>query len=367
MAADVLPQLKHTSPIFVLDDVIYVGGYGEATEIPDPEGSIRLLFDLLDGSRTVAELHEGVAARYPQVTLDEVRTAIDQFDKAGFLQNGAVTAEGLFDEYEIARWERNFNFFGSYVSLDENKYECQRRLRDARIVLLGLGGLGSHILLDLAAMGAGHVRVSEFDRVELSNLNRQILYRDGDIGQAKIDLATARVQEFNPRIEIEKRPGRIESTEDVVRIVDGADVVIAVADRPKMELAQWINAGCVRAGVPLVTGGLETQRAVYYTVIPGQSGCVECWRTQVYRVDPVSAGLLTEKRRRNIGGDNAAFCPLVTMTTGLLIGEVTRLITGIAPPAALGRMMELPFADFQLRECERWDRVPDCGVCGHLG
>src|SRR5882724_8164891 len=197
MSADTLPQLKHTSPVFILDGTIYVGGYGEATEITDPDGSVQLLFKLLDGTRTVSDLYRDLALGYPKVTLSDVQAAIAQFDEAGFLQNALATPDGVFDDYEVRRWERNFNFFGSYAQLSENKYEYQRRLRDTRVTLLGLGGLGTHILLDMAAMGVGNVRVVEFDRVEISNLNRQILYRDDDIGKLKIDLAVRRVEEFN--------------------------------------------------------------------------------------------------------------------------------------------------------------------------
>lgn len=365
MIDTVLPQVKHSTPAFTADGVVYVGGYGEATEIPDEDGSVRRLFELLDGTRTVEELHAELATRYAHITLGEVRTAIEQFDQAGFLIDANVSPDGVLDDYELRRWERNINFFGSYCTLADNKYQQQRKLLDSRVTLLGLGGLGSHLLLDLAALGVGHVRVVEFDTVELSNLNRQILYRDSDIGQPKIDLAVARVQQFNPRIQIEKVPRKIESTQDVLDAVFDADVVISVADRPKMEINHWVNEGCVRAGIPLLTGGLDTQRAVYYTIIPGQTGCIECWRLQVFRTDEVSATLLTEKRERKIGGDNAAFVPLVTMTTGLLIGEYVRLATGIAPPVAAGRLMQLRFDDYELSEYERWTRLLDCPVCGH--
>lgn len=156
----------------------------------------------------------------------------------------------------------------------------------------------------------------------------------------------------------------ISSPQDVVDIATGVDLVVCVADRPKMEIMHWVNEGCVRTGTPLVTGGLETQRAVHYTMIPGTTGCVECWRRQVLRDDPLSGTLLTDKRERGISGDNAAFGPLVTMTTGLLLGEVVRLITGVVPPVAAGRMMQLRFDDYAYSEAERWQRDPDCPLCG---
>ncbi len=358
------PQLKHTSPVYGSDEIIYIGGYGTVTEIADPDGSVRRLLGLLDGTRTAEGVHAALAAEYPHITFDEVATAIEQFDGAGFLIDAAITADGILTQYDLDRWQRNINFFGSYSRLGDNKYERQRRLRDCRITLLGLGGLGTHLLMDLAAMGVGHIRVVEFDRVELSNLNRQILYRESDIGKPKIELAVARVREFAPRLDIEAVTRKISSADDVAELSAGADVVVCVADRPKMEIINWVNEGCVRTGTALVTGGLDTQRVIYYVVLPGQTGCIECWKRQVMRDDTVSRALIEEKRARQIGGDNAAFCPLVTATAALMLAEVTRIVTGIAPPIAAGRLMELFFDDFVLHEYERWDRQDDCPVCG---
>ncbi|MET9469543.1 ThiF family adenylyltransferase [Streptomyces sp. NPDC006544] len=363
-AATRRPQLKHTSPTFGSGETIFIGGYGEVTEIADPTGAVRRLLALLDGTRTTEQVHRELSADFPEVTRQDVDEALTQFDEARFLLDDQQTADGVLEAHELKRWERNINFFGSFARMDDNKYDLQRRLRDCRVTLLGLGGLGSHILLDMAAMGVGHVRAVEFDRVELSNLNRQILYREEDIGKEKLHLAVDRVKQFNPHIDIEPVDLRISSVEDVTRVLEDADVCISVADRPKMEIANWVNEACVRAGVPLITGGLETQRAVYYTMLPGTTGCIECWRRQTFASDEVSGQLLQEKRDRQIGGDNAAFCPLVTMTTGFLIGELTRLVTGIAPPVAAGRLMELRFADYAMGESERWERQSDCPVCG---
>jgi molybdopterin/thiamine biosynthesis adenylyltransferase len=280
------------------------------------------------------------------------------------LLNGAHQPDGILDEYELDRWHRNLNFFGAYCNLSQSKYELQARLRECRVTLLGLGGLGNHLLLDMAAMGIGHVRAIEFDRVELSNLNRQILYRDRDIGKEKLELAVSRVRDFNPRIDIEPVQLQIASSDDVRQVAEGADLLICAADRPKMELFNWVNAACVQAGVPLMSGGLDTEYSLHTTVLPGRTGCIECWRRQVAATDPASARLLQQKRDLRITGDRSAFAPLVVMTTGFILGELTRLVTGIAPPIAAGRLMRLRFSDYELTEVERWSRLPDCPVCG---
>lgn len=357
------PRLKHTSPVFRLEHHLYIGGYGEVSEIPDPGGQIGRLLELLDGTRDLPQVCAQLSEEYPGMSDEDVRAAVAQLDESRFLEDASVSAQKYFGRHDVARWERNINFFGSYARLAEDKFAMQRRLTDARVALLGLGGLGSHLLLDMAAMGVGHVRAVDFDQVELSNLNRQILYREDDIGLPKLGLAVQRVAEFNPAMDIEPVSMQMGSVEDVAEAIGDVDLVVCVADRPKMEIARWVNQACVTADVPFVTGGLETQRAVYYTVVPGWTGCVECWRCQVATADPVSAALLEDKRRRGFSGDKAAFCPLVTMTTGLILGEVTRLLTGIAPPVATGRLMELQFDDYGHREVERWEMSPDCTVC----
>jgi molybdopterin/thiamine biosynthesis adenylyltransferase len=359
----VRPQLKHSTPAYVLGDSVHIASTGQTTEIADPDGWVRRLLQLLDGSRTVAEVWRQLVADHPLITQADVVSAIRQLDDARFLLDARHSPDGVLDDYELGRWTRNINFFGSYARLADNHYLAQRRLRDARVTLIGLGGLGSHLLMDMAATGIGHVRVVEFDNVELSNLNRQILYGDQYIGQPKIDVAVRRVKEFSPRIEIDAVRSRVNSAADVAAVADGADVVVCVADRPKMEIALWVNEGCVRTGVPLLTGGLETQRAIYYAVLPGETGCVECWRRHVAETDPVAIAVLNEKRALQITGDNTAFCPLVTMTTGYLLGDLVRLLSDVAPLVAAGRLMQVQFDDYAFTEAERWDRNPDCPIC----
>jgi molybdopterin/thiamine biosynthesis adenylyltransferase len=365
-ASELRYKVKRTSPVYRVDDTLFVSGYGEATKITDPDGAVGRLLALADGTRTVAELHASLRQHVPSVTRAEVEAALEQLDAAGFMEDASFSPEGLLDEYDLARWERNINFFGSYCTTQQSKYELQHRLKSCRVALLGAGGLGSHLLFDLAAMGVGDVRVVDFDRVELSNLNRQILYTEADIGRPKVLLAAERIRRFNSRMKLEAVSRRLESADDVSSVVYDRDIVICVADRPKMWIINWVNEACVRAGATLISGGLDVQRAMYYTVIPGVTGCVECWKGDVYENDRASAALLEEKRQAQIGGDYSAFCPLVSTIGGFMLAETARVVTGVVPPAAAGRLIEIRFVDFQTRQVESWNRRPDCAVCGNV-
>lgn len=360
------PLVKHSSIIHRTDGIVYVDNSGLTHEIADPDGAVHCLLTLLDGTRTVAAIHRDLIVHYPAVTLSDVEAALATFDEAEFLLDATHTADGLLDEYELARWERNINFFGAYARLADNKYQNQRKLADCRVTLLGVGGLGSHLLMDMAALGIGHIRIVEFDRVELSNLNRQILYTEADLGQPKIERAAQRVREFSPRLDLETMDRRLSCADDVLEAAEGADILISAADRPKNEIMRWVNEAVVRHNIPLITGGLDTRRCLYYSVLPGQTGCIECWREQVRRQDPVSSRLLDHRRANQISGDKAAFVPLVAMSAALILGELVRLVTGLAPPLAAGRIIHARFDDYQIEVAETWERLPDCPVCGSL-
>lgn len=370
--SEVRPRRKGAFPSYVIDDTIYVQGCGELIEIEDASGDVRRLLDLLDGTRTVDEIADELASEGSGLSRDDVLEAIAELDRRSLLEDAAK--DRLDDAYAVERWSRNLGFFETYATLGTSKHELQQRLQDARIGLLGLGGVGTHASLDLAAMGVGDLRIVDFDRVELSNLNRQILYTEADMGRRKVELAEARIRAFNSRMKLDAVERRIGSADDVAELVHDRDVVIGAIDRPKMRAAVWMNEGCVRSGVPLITGGIDTQRSMFYTVLPGESGCVECWRRSAEADDPVGSAIsaqMTEIERRQVEGerfgqDFAAFDPLVVVHTACMLSEVVRIATGIAPPIATGRLLEIRFDDFRLREAERWERQPDCPICGHV-
>jgi molybdopterin/thiamine biosynthesis adenylyltransferase len=370
--SEVRPRRKAAFPSYVIEDTIYVQGCGELIEIEDGSGDVRRLLDLLDGTRTIDEVAGELASEGNGPSRDDVLEAIAELDRRSLLEDAAK--DRLDDEYAVERWSRNLGFFETYATLETSKHELQERLQDARVGLLGLGGVGTHASLDLAAMGIGDLRVVDFDRVELSNLNRQILYTEADFGRRKVELAEARIRAFNSRMKLDVVELRISSADDVAELVHDRDVVIGAIDRPKMHAAVWLNEGCVRSGVPLITGGVDTQRSMFYTVLPGETGCVECWRRSAETDDPVGSAIsaqMTEIERRQVEGerfgqDFAAFDPLVVVHTACMISEVARIVTGIAPPIATNKLLEVRFDDFRLSEAERWERQPDCPICGHV-
>src|SRR5690606_29766358 len=144
--------------------------------------------------------------------------------------------------------------YSRHLRLPEVGIEGQRRLQAARILVLGAGGLGSPAAYYLAAAGVGTLRIADDDRVERSNLQRQILHTEAAIGERKVDSAALRLSALNPRTRIEAVAERVTS-DNVERLLDGVDLVVDGADN--FPVRYLLNDACVKLGKPLVYGAVQ--------------------------------------------------------------------------------------------------------------
>jgi molybdopterin/thiamine biosynthesis adenylyltransferase len=149
----------------------------------------------------------------------------------------------------------------------------QERLMEADVFIAGAGGLGSPIALYLAAAGIGTIRIADRDVVEPSNLNRQILHWDGDVGRRKVDSAKEKLEAMNAGIRVEIAPRPIEAG-NVASLVAGADVIVDAVDN--FPTRYLLNRCALAAGVPLVHGAIRGFDGQATTIIPGRTGCLRC-------------------------------------------------------------------------------------------
>jgi hypothetical protein len=163
----------------VSDRLIRIGGadHGLAAELHDDEHRhVWRLLQLLDGSRTRAEIIAAMVDHDATVRPEEVEDVLQALIDAGYVEDGAARAPvGLFADRELERYRRNLEFFSYFTAPPVTNYDLQARLKQARVTVLGLGGLGSYVALALAAAGVGDMLLVDDDTVELHNLNRQVL------------------------------------------------------------------------------------------------------------------------------------------------------------------------------------------------
>ena len=165
--------------------------------------------------------------------------------------------------------------YSRHIMLPRIDIEGQQKLLDASVLVIGLGGLGSPAAMYLAASGIGHLVINDFDTVDLSNLQRQIIHGTPDLGRTKTRSASERLQQINPDIRITVMEGRL-GPEELDRAMSQVDVILDCSDNLGTRFA--INRACLRQQKPLVSGAairMEGQLAVFRPGV-GDSPCYSC-------------------------------------------------------------------------------------------
>lgn len=323
--------------------------------LADPEGHVDRLLHLLDGSRTVREVAEKMCADWPSITIQDVWDAVHGLDSLLLLEDSAAATTLTAEEEE--RYFSNLAFFGTYADIARPAFSFQELLSASRVVVLGVGGLGSTVLYNLLGLGVGSITILDCDVVEVRNLARQFLYSETDIGQLKTECATRRAAAYNSSVRIEAVDRRIQGPADLEDIVPGADLVICGIDQPA-GVVFWVNEACVKARVPFITGGMQVSRAMYVAVAPGTSSCLECLKVREAKDGEAPSLAAT------LGRVNRGIAPVASMAGALVSMEALRFLTRFAPPISVGCFRFVDFATGVESEPQRWEREPDCPLCG---
>jgi len=225
--------------------------------------------------------------------------------------------------------------------------EGQERLLRARVLVVGLGGLGSPVAMYLAAAGVGTLVVADFDTVDLSNLQRQILHTNASIGMSKVDSARQTLKAINPQVRVEGFKGSIDE-DSLPALLAGVDVVVDGCDNFTTRFA--VNAVCFRVGVPLTSGAaIRTEGQV--ALFSGTTGgpCYQCLYPRDSSLDETCAA-------------TGVLAPVVGIVGSIQATETLKLLTGAGDPL-FGRLLLLDAMTMEFRTV-RVTADPDCPACG---
>ena len=240
------------------------------------------------------------------------------------------------DQNELIRYHRQ-------LIIPEFGEEGQRKLKDSHVVITGIGGLGCASATYLTAAGIGRITLVDFDVVELSNLNRQILYWEEDIGEKKVFVAQRKLSKLNPRAEI--IPVFATVTENnISQFMAGAQVVLDGLDNFSTRLI--VNSACVRHKIPFIHGGVSRFRGLITTILPGETACLAC--------------LYPEGSPDGEGLGVLGFIP--AMIANLQALEAVKLLIGQGPALA-GKVLRFNGNDMKFR-MDELQRNENCKVCG---
>jgi bacteriocin biosynthesis cyclodehydratase domain-containing protein len=342
------------------DGTTYVlrGGAHAEFRIPDAQPQERLVLDeLLRGADSVDDLHARLRDRGADLPRAALDATVDQLAGLGLLEDpdpaaalGAVAAE---------RYDRQLAYF-SDVRPGEAA-AMQARLRDARVAVVGVGGLGTWVAAGLACAGVGHLTLVDDDRVELSNLNRQFLYRNADVGRLKVEAAAEALAAYDPELSVEPVPRRVAGPEDAESIATGHDFLVEMADTPPHELSRWFDACCWPAGIPRISAAIFPPKLrIGPTYVPGRTACLRCQEAGSRSEFPLYDEFVAMRRERlpvtSTLGSAAALIGAV------IAGDVVHHLAGLGPPATLGTALIVDIRDLSIRR-DPIERDPDCARC----
>jgi len=230
--------------------------------------------------------------------------------------------------------------------------KVQKKLACAHVTIAGAGGLGSPVLLYLAAVGIGEIHIIDRDTVSLSNLNRQILYHEGDIGASKARTAARHLSVFNSSIHIDCTEVSL-TRENIEEVLTPTHVIVDCLDNYPGRFL--LNSWAVARGVPLIHAGIQGFFGQMTVIIPGQTPCLEC----------LYPGL-----RDQVNGEGKKIpTPVIGAVAGVIGSlqalEVIKIITGIGEPCA-HRLLIYDGLSARFEEIEI-KRDADCSVCGLPG
>ncbi len=246
-----------------------------------------------------------------------------------------------FTDDQITRYSR-------HILLPEVGGKGQKKLSQAKIFVVGAGGLGSPVALYLAAAGIGTIGLIDSDVVDLSNLQRQILHHTPDVGRSKVLSAKEKIYALNPEVTVETYEDRFTAS-NALELIKPYDIVIDGVDNFPTKFL--INDACYFADKPLVHGGILRFDGRVFSIIPKKSACYRC----IFK-EPPPAGLVPSCQEAGIIGVVAGIIGTIQAT------EAIKLILGIGQPLT-DRILDFDAQKTSFREIKT-KRNPKCPLCG---
>lgn len=252
----------------------------------------------------------------------------------------AVAGGSELSKKDLERYSRQ-------VMLEEIGYDGQLKLRKAKVCVVGIGGLGNPIATRLVAMGIGKIRIVDRDVIELSNLHRQTMFDESDIGQVKVEAATKKLKKMNPDVEVEALPVSVNDY-TAFDLVEGCDVVIDALDSVNARYS--LNKACVAKNIPFVTGAAVGVSGQAFTILPKQSACYHCLFPALDEDSMPTCSI------------EGVHPSILSIIGGIEVAEAVKIITGKRPNLA-DRILHVDLETLEFVST-RTSRVEECPVCG---
>ena len=244
--------------------------------------------------------------------------------------------------------KKDLDKFSRQVMLEEIGYNGQLKLKHAKVCVVGTGGLGNPITTRLAAMGIGTLRIVDRDVIELSNLHRQTMFDEDDVGQVKVEVAAKKLKKLNPECNIEALAVSVNDY-NAIEVIDGCDIVIDALDSVNARYA--LNNACVKLNIPFVTGAAVGVSGQVFTILPKESACYFCMFPELDEDTMPTCSI------------EGVHPSILSIVGGIEVAEAVKIIIGKKQSLSEKILhIDLENLDFNNTRTFRADECPICGT-----
>jgi molybdopterin-synthase adenylyltransferase len=269
---------------------------------------------------------------------DGMATALNEGDSVYILP--AVAGGSDLKTEDLQRYSRQ-------IMLEEIGFIGMEKIRKAKICVVGVGGIGNPVVTQLAAMGIGKIKIVDRDVIEISNLHRQHIFTESDVGRVKVEAARDRLEQINPSVEIEALPISVTKF-TAEKIIEDYDIVVDALD--SIDARYALNDACIKLNIPLIYAGALGMLGSVCTIMPNKSACLRCMFPALAEDDMPTCS--TEGVHPSV----------LYLVAGIQVSEVVKIITG-EKPSLVNRLMYIDLNEltFDKVQMSRYDQCPSCG------
>lgn len=338
--------------------------FQEACWFSDINEIHKKVFQLLDGSLTISDLHKLLEVNGFDLSMEALHEFLDQLDELELIEENYIDKSSLsLSEYEMNRFNRQLHLFSTINNNGlEFSFQAQEKIRNAHVCIIGAGGTGSHFIYGLAAMGVENFTIVEFDKVEISNLSRQLFYDEDDIGKKKTNVLNEKCTKINKKASFTFIDKYIETEEDMAKAIPlNCTIAILCADTPRGKIQPLFNNVCVKMNIPFLNVAATSLdiATVGPLVIPGKTSCLNCSMSEEIEVindEPYIESINNRLITMVIEPYNA-----IVANLGVL--ETMKHISNFSPCNLYNTIIQFNLNTFEINKIAI-DKNEFCKVCG---
>lgn len=355
------PKLNSTvSVIPIANDIIefFKSNTRSQVRIRVENDVVLSIVNALNGEKSIDDL-----MREFDVSRETLMNLLTFMQERGLLDT--IESRDSLQDYE--KFRRVIHFIADYASSHEDLVEMWNNIRNGKVLIIGVGAVGSWVACNLVQSGVSKIYLMDGDVVDETNLHRQFGYSENDIGKHKVDVLEARMRRYHEKVVVYKSYDYLQETTLHRYDCEDLSLIINCADKPNVDITSlWVGEYGMKRNIPHIIGGGYNLHLslIGQTVVPGKTACVKCFQKKLEeenKIDPQKVKKLAIQNRK-VG----SFGPMCSLIASMIGMEALKVLTKKIMPSNINRRGEFNIYNMNI-SYRTYEKRNDCEWCGKYG